>query len=312
MSTVTEQAPAKWKTYTLLPSMDVNAPVFVRISKDQRVRIDKLPKWSPFLKVTFQDTDGRNKTIRYKETANSIYQDIQIKEEGIPANEPFTTNERRAPEFRNGVLVTNKVFLQNYLDNYPANEVFYPEGKPAKINCPDVTFPTYKEYKKSDELKTNNEDFRLRTKAANKIAELELTAAQEMIARLLGVAFEVPKAIDGKTETEALDECIDILVSYLDGAELDGLNAILQDTETSQDKVVIMVNKLLSAGVVSFDEVAGQVSQMVNKKWVKVTDMPDGLEQSEKQRLFVDFLNSEAGAVQLSDLEKKVKKIDNP
>jgi len=47
------------RTFVLLPSMDVSAPVFVRISKDQRVRVDKLPIWEPYLKITFQGEDGK-------------------------------------------------------------------------------------------------------------------------------------------------------------------------------------------------------------------------------------------------------------
>lgn len=303
------------KTYVLLPSMDVNAPVFVRVNADERVRIDKLPKWAPHLRVTFQDgKDNKNKTIRYKQTATSIYQSEQIKpdKDNIPANEPFTANERRAVEFRNGVLMTKDALLQDYLDAYPANELF--DGL-----CPDVTVKAFREYKKNDELKINNLDFKLRTKAAMKIVELTLKEAQDMLIRLNGSFFEVPSVPSAITDekeieeatTQALIECQDMLVSFLDAAEIEGINAILQEEETVIDKTTIIVARLLAAGVISFTEGENQISRKgKGDAWVKMMDMQSDIEPSEKERLFVDFLNSEEGKVYLADLKKEVKKID--
>lgn len=295
------------KTYVLLPSMDVNAPVFVRISKDQRVRVDKLPIWEPYLKITFQGEDGKNKTIRYKQTASTIWQDQQTKVDGdnIPANEPFTPNERLARQFKNGVLVTKDVLLQNYLDAYPANEDF-------KGFCPDEPTKKFREYKKNDELKINNEDFKLRTRAAMKIVGLDLKGAQEMLIHLNGSFFEVPSATDGKTEEDALIEAQDMLVSFLDAAEVDGLNAILQEESSNINKTQVIVAKLLTANVISFTEVENQISKKAKGgKWVKLTDMPKDIEPDEKERLFIDFLNSEEGKVHLTDLQNEVKRIDN-
>lgn len=289
------------KTYVLLPIMDVNAPIFNRINKDQRVRIDKLPEWRPFLIMTFQGKDGKNVTIRYKQTANSIFQDQQIKD-GIPANQSWTTNELRALEFKNGVLITREQMAQKYLDAYPGNELF--EGL-----CPDVPVKIYKEYNKGDELKVSNEDFKLRTRAASKIVDLDLKEAQEMLIRLNGSFFEVPKAIDGKSEEDALIECQDLLVSFLDASEEAGLNAILQDENSPEDKTKVMVGKLLAAKIISFDE-GDEISKMSNGQWVKLMDMPKDTERSEKERLFIDFLNSKEGKVHFNDLNNEVKKID--
>ncbi len=290
-----------FKTYVLLPNMDVNAPVYTRINKEQRVRVDKLPKWCPFLRITFQDENGKNVTTRYKQTATTIIQSEQIKD-GIPANDPWTSNERKAMEFTNGVLVTKDKMAQSYLDQYPGNKNF-------KGFCPDIEQPVFEEYNKSSALKSENKDFKLRTNAASKIVELDLKGAQDMLLRLNGSFFEVPSAVDGKSEEDALIECQQLLVTFLDAAEEAGLNAIL-DEETQEDKVTIMLGKLLSAGIVSFDAVEGQVSKKIKNQWVKLSEMSSGIEVSEKQRLFVDFLNSDEGKMQLADLKKDEKKID--
>ena len=305
MST-TQSIVTPFRTFVLLPTMDVNAPVFTRINKDQRVRVDKLPEWVPYLKVTYQK-DGKNTTIRYKETATSIFQNVQIKDEGIPANEPFTTNERRAMVFRNGVLLTNNKMIHDYLDHYPGNENF-------DCNCPDIPSKIFKEHNKADELKTSNEDFKLRTKAAMKIVGLNLKQAQEMLIRLNGSFFEVPSTAGGQSEADALIECQELLVTFLDAAEKEGLDAILLDEakETTDDTTKILVGKLVNANIISFEESADQISKKSNGQWVKLMDMPGQIEVSEKERLLIDFLNSKEGKVHLKDLQNEVKKIDNP
>lgn len=304
MST-TEETAIPLKTYVLLPSMDVNAPVYTRINKDQRVRVDKLPIWTPYLKITYQK-DGKNITIRYKETATSIFLHEQIKDQGIPANDPFTENERRAMEFKNGVLVTGNKMIQDYLDNYPTNEA-------VKCICPSASVKTFKVYDKADELKSSNEDFKLRTKAAMKIVGLNLKQAQEMLIRLNGSFFEVPSTANGQSEANALVECQDLLVGFLDAAEKEGLDAILLDEEqeTAEDTTKILVGKLVNANVISFEESADQISKKSNGQWVKLMDMPGKIEVSEKERLLIDFLNSEEGKVHLTDLQNEVQKIDN-
>lgn len=303
MSTTETATPLK--VYVLLPSMDVNAPVYTRINKDQRVRVDKLPLWVPYLKITYQK-GGKNTTIRYKETATSIFLNEQIKDQGIPANDPFTENERRAMEFKNGVLATNNAMIQNYLDNYPANEA-------VECICPDIKAKVFKVYDKADELKSSNEDFKLRTKAASKIVGLNLKQAQEMLIRLNGSFFEVPSVEGGLTEENALIECQDLLVSFLDASEKEGLDAILLDEkeETAEDTTKILVGKLVNANVISFEESADQISKKSNGQWVKLMDMPGKIELPEQERLLIDFLNSEEGKVHLTDLQNELQKIDN-
>lgn len=294
---------SKFKTYVLLDALNVTAPVFVRINKEERLRVDKMPLWKPYLRVTFSDKDGKNKTIRYKKMATSIYQDVQIKEQGIPANDPFTEIERQSLVFRNGVFMTDVEFDQQYLDAYPGNEAF--EGK-----CQEVLVKAFKEYKESDDIKNANDDFKLRLQAGQKIIGLNLEEAQEMLIRLNGSFFEVPAANETMSEQEALEKCVQMLISFLDASEEAGLKAILQEEDTEEDTTTILVGKLLAANLLSFETEGEVKKKSSNGKFVKIADSAPGLDAEEKQRMFVDFLNSEDGKAHLTDLQNTLKKID--
>lgn len=65
---------AEFKTYVLLDHMNPsNTSIYRRINKNQRQLMNKLPKYRPYMQVTFTDKDGNNKTIRYKSTTNEIH-----------------------------------------------------------------------------------------------------------------------------------------------------------------------------------------------------------------------------------------------
>ena len=122
------------KTYILLEHTNSSANVYVQVNKDQRVRLLKRPIDHAYGQITFTDRDGKNRTIRYKSQTDEIYQDKQIKELMIPANEKFTQSERDALCFRDGVLITDIPTTQNYLDTSPQHEDFWlpekdPQGK---------------------------------------------------------------------------------------------------------------------------------------------------------------------------------------
>lgn len=283
------------KVYVLNEAMSPDAPIYQRINKDQRQRINKLPWYVPYLQVTFTGEDNKNYTIRYKQNANTIYQDEQIKA-NIPANTPFTSNERKGLAFRNGVLTTKDPMAIMYLDAYPANEKF-------KGSCADITKPEYKEYNKVGEAKIGNEAFKKRVKAANKIATLNDEDAKELLIRLNGSFFEVPFDTDEKME---------MLINYLDNAESEGLDLILQgDNELNEDvKATILIGKLLLNNLISFDEIEGQVAKKdAAGKWVAVKSISaDTLE--EKKRLFSDYILSNKGEDLLNDLSDSITEFE--
>ena len=298
------------KTYVLLESMDSHAPIYQTTADNKRVQIKKIPYWRPYLRITYQNEDGKSKTIRYKSSAtdaegNSVLdQREQIDKLKIEANEPFTKTERRDLEFRNGILVTNKLISQDYLDMYPAIESF-------KGFCDDVQQPVYKLLDEALENKIKNKDMRKRIKAANKVIDMDLESATELLIRLNGSFFETPKE---------LDECQNLLMEFIDDAEEEGLDAVLQkDSEINiDDQTTVLIGKLINQGVLSFDAVEGKISKKdKDDKWITVRDMSSEYSMDERKRLFSDFLNSNAGKNLKDDLEKDLileekKKVGKP
>lgn len=281
------------KTYVLVERLAPSAPIYQRINAEQRVRIDKLPKYEPFLKVTYRNKDGINETIRYKHQAQSIYLKDQIEKEKIEANEPFTQSERNERLFRNGVKVTDNVLMQQYLDAYPGNEKF-------KGYCADVPLPEFRELDRAAEIKTTNEEFKKRVKAASLISDLDLKGMQDMLIRLNG-GFFLPPDDEG--------EALSMLVSFLDNAEEEGLDAILKDNKslTVDDEMTVFLGNLLKEKVISFEAEKNQVSKMINGKWVAIKEIPDELDAEERKRLFAEFLISDNGKLTKDDLQKSLK-----
>lgn len=297
------------KTYVMLDSMDASAPIYQTMQGGKRSLIRKRPFYRPLLQVTFTGEDGKNKTIRYKKNSNSIFQDEQIKE-GILANDRFTSSERNDPYFRHGTLTTNLPQLQTFLENHPENEGF------SGI-CDGVT-KAFKLMDKAVEAKVTNSDLKRRAKAAVKIFDLDLPSAQEMLIRLNGSYFKTPSPDDytGTAEEKvasATAECQNMLISFLDDSEEEGVDAILKENEelNVDEKTTVLIGKLLNADLLSFSATEGKISKKDKSgKWIEVRDMSNDYSMDEKKRLFSDFLNSDAGKNLKEDLENDLKGLD--
>lgn len=282
------------KTFVLLDHLDTNAPIYQRVDKDTRVKLKKIPVFSAYLQLTFTDKEGKNRTIRYKENANSIYQDEQIKL-GILANERFTTPERKARMFSNGVLHTNKPLLYEFLSTTPENEKF--EG------ISDVK-PAFKEYIQGEVIKSKNADFMKRLDVGMKIKSLNLQQAHDLLIRINGSFFTLPTT---------LEEAQNHLVAFMDETDEDGLDQILkgEDELTADEKATIVVGNAIAAGILSFNAVEGQVSKIKNGKTVKLKDLPKDFSQGEKEKYFADFLTTSEGVSLFNDLVKDLEKLDS-
>jgi len=286
-----------YKTFVLLPHMDATAPIFQQVQEGQRIRLTRIPRHRPHLQVTFTNEEGKNRTLRYKSNSDKIWQDEQIKD-GILANDKFTTNERNDPYFRNGVKVTNKPTLIKFLLAHPENEGF-------KGICDDVREPTFKMVDKTGDIKTKNDEFNRRVDAAVKIKNLtELKDAQDLLIRLNGTWFTTPND---------LSECKDLLIDFLDNAEMAGLEAILkEDKDLNQDeKTYLLIGKLVNSGKLSFNEVEGKISKKDRDgKWIDLRDMATSYSLEERTRLFSDWLNTSDGSLLKTDLENDAKEIE--
>lgn len=279
------------KTYVLLDHLAPTAPIYVQVNATERMRIDKLPLWKPFLQYTFYDKkDEKNKTIRLKLNSNTPYQDVQIKDENIPANERFSDAERDAARFVNGVCITSNEVVQKFLEICPHFEGFIG-------TCDAVLRPAFKLHDASIEVKNENNNFKRRLQAANKIAALELNDAKDLLIRIFGSQYEVP------TEIES---CQNALVDFMDGSD-EAIDEILKEDTTIDDEIRVIVAKLMRAGKVSFDAVPDQVAFNKAGQWVALKQISNEYSQAARENYFAEFLGSPSGRLVLNDLRAEVE-----
>lgn len=284
------------KTYELLPVMDANAPVYQSLPDGKREQIKKIPFHRPTLRQTFQGEDGKNKTIRFKETCETIDQNKQILDEKIPANEPFTQAERDALVFRFATLTTDNITAQEYLEAHP-EFIGFKGKRPAEIR--------EARYKLVDEVKdaeTENDFIWKQTDALIKIRQLGLEDLQALMIRLNGFAFKTPTTIK---------DCQNELARFINDAEETDLDNILKDesSTTVDEKTTILIGKLINADILSFDAVQGNISKKdKDGKWINIRSLSNEYSLEERMRLFSDFLNTEDGKPLRLDLEGSLKK----
>lgn len=292
------QTPFKPKIYQLLEHTKPSAPIFQRVNKDQRLRIDKRPNDAAYLKQTFTTQDGKNRTARLKLNCDTIWQDEQIKPEvGIGANEPFTTQERKAVEFINEICIARVPIVAEYLESIPQFEGW----KKKNPNGFSEETALYKLLDKDSEAKASNEDIKKRIKAASKVADLtELKEAQDLIIRLNGTHFTPP---------EDLVAVQNLLFDFVDDADDAMLDAVLKSEKdiTQDEKVNVLITRAVNEKKLSFSEVPNQVARKVGNKWVNVKEISNEHSLEERTRYFAEFLTSDSGKLLLADIEKDVK-----
>lgn len=301
---------AKLKTYVLLDHLKPTAQIYQQINKDQRVQLNTLPQWQPYLQMTFLDDadevldydpksktfgqkiknekKGENRTIRLKLNSNTPYQDEQIEKEKIPANTKYSQLEYDACKFRHNTISTINPAVQRYLEVYPGFEGF-------KGYCEEIPRVQYKLYDKNVEIKSENEGFKKRLKAANKIAELELGEAQDLLIKIFGSFYTLP---------ETLEAAQNALVNFMDEGD-EAMEEILKEDTTIDDEVQILMGRLVSKGVLSFDAVEGHVAKKKGSEWINLKAISNEYTPLERQRLFSEFLTSPAGKLLLDDLKKE-------
>lgn len=288
------------KVYELLPSMDADAPIYQTLPNNQREQIRKIPRHRPYLQVTFQDENGVSKTIRYKAGSNHISLKEQMEVDKIDANAKFTQTERDNLWFKFGILATDKKNLQDFLEAHPEFETF-------KGSCDDVKKPCYRLVNKAADSKTKNLETKKRVMAASKIYTFDLDEARAMLIKINGAYFDTPNTGDAESD---LAECQNMLTDFLDDTNEAGLDAILKEeaTDTVDEKVTILIGKLINAGEVSFDVQADAiVKKGKDGAWIKMRDISSTqYTPEERMRLFSDFLNTEDGKILKTDLEKQL------
>lgn len=281
------------KEYVLLPHHHPTAPIFMQVGPSEMVRIDTLSKWMPYLQYTIVTPEGKSRTARFKIGANSIWLDEQIAN-GIPANAKFTQRERDLMKFRYGRLRTGIPIAKEFLDNSPQMKGF--EGTSV-----DNIKPSFEAYSKATQQKELNSSFKTMLKAGNIIAKYNLKQAQEMLIRIQGSFVPVP---------DNVEECQNELAELVD-SNPDALKEVLKSEKdrTADDETNLMIGKLVHSGILSFEHEAGAISKKFGEEWKTVKEI-GGEDPEERQRLFVEFLNSDAGQALLSDLKNDLRKVE--
>jgi hypothetical protein len=286
---------ADLKIYALLEHLNPTAPIYIRVSKDKRVRIDKIPQHQPYLRITVSDKEGNNKVLRLKLNSNTIDQSEQVKA-GIPANEPFTMAERNAVKFRNGILATNRPIVQKFLEAHAEMEGF--DGLSDSVKQ-----PMYKLLDKAAEVKATNAAFKKSLKAANLIAEMDVKTGQETLIRVYGTHY-VPPA--------KLDEIQNALVEYMESSD-SALDEILKGEEliTVDEEIKVILGKLLAAKEISYDAVPDQISKNKNGNWVPLKFISSkDYDTAQRERMFMEFLQTRQGSLVLADLSSMADNLE--
>lgn len=275
-----------FKQYVLMEHMlPSNKNIHVRVNKQQRQAQDKLPTYRPYLQVTYTDKDGKNVTIRYKANANSIFLDQQIKD-GIPANAKFTTQDYRDPEFTNNVLSTDNVNLQNYLEAYPGYNKF--TGKSNSV-------PRH-EYMLVDKLadtKDLNKTIKRRLEAGARIFKLKLEETKDLLYAIYGTAY-VP------SEEVELNHAA--LINFLDETD-EAIDIILKADYSVDDEVKILIGRMTTMELLSFDIIPNQVAKKIAGEWKDIKFISNDYSSEERVRLFSEFLLTDAGELLYNDLK---------
>lgn len=293
-----QQAGAKsapvMKTYMLLAHTKPTAPIVYQVSPTEAVKLDKLKMHRAYLTSTFMDATGENRTIRLKLNSKSIFLDEQIKA-GIPANAKFTQAERNAVTFHYEMLNTNNPVVQAYLEASPQMDGFAGEA-------PNGEQPLYKLYNRGEEIKTANNEFKLRLKAANKIAGIKtLEEAKELLYKLNGSFYEAPNDLE-----EAQNE----LIAYLDNEDNpNSVREILASGSSVDEEARITIAKAIEAKIISFDAIPNFICQWKQNQWYPVKEV-NSTEYTPEQRLdyFVEFLTSETGRLLYDDIKARLEK----
>lgn len=292
----------KVKKYVLLKHTEPTANVFIQVSQTQRQRIGSRKHDAPFLQITRMGRDGVNRTIRLKLNCNTIFQDEQIKQHNIPANERFSDRERKAVEFKHGILITKNPVVMKFLDEHPQNEAFWVADKDGNIGyCDSIEGPLFKELNETAIIKNENAEIKKRVEAANRILGLkDVKKLQNLQIRLNGRHF-TPSSDQETLENQ--------LMEWLDDADMDGVNEVLKVKISKDEEVFMLVSNCISEKIISFDENPKAVIKFISGgKTAELKDMPEDVALEEKHKLFCDFLMSKSGEAVYEDLKLALKK----
>jgi hypothetical protein len=232
--------------------------------------------------------------LRLKLNCDSIYQDEQIKEFNIPANEKFSRAEYASVRFVNGVLTTGIPIVQQFLESHPQFVEFDGISGEGLKKCFKVDDTPAK-------IKSANRGFKQKVSAGVIISKCNLSEAQSLLKLINGSASDVPNDIDeAQLEladlVERSDEALNKVLSYGDSG---GFN--------DDDEVKLLIARLLEQKKLSFDVVTDFVCKRRDDTWIPVKQVSSDMAYDARVQIFADFLLSKNGVLLRDDLEEMVE-----
>lgn len=283
------------KTYVLLDALDIDGSFYQQLGNGQRSQLRKIPLHRPYLEVPLQTKDGEAKVLRFKEHSNFIYKNDQWEKEKIDANAKFTQKEYDLPKFKNGVLTTNKKNLQDFLESHPEYLGF--EGF-----CDYVAKPCYKLLDKSAEAKLKSLDIKKRIEAGKRIYDMSLQEIQDLMIRINGRHFAPPADIE---------DCQIQMMTFIEDTNDEGLKEIMNGEATIDQKVLILISRLINAGSLQFDDNGDIKRKIKTGDFTTVRNISSEYDLDQRISYFSDFLNTEDGKLLKTELESDLQEIDN-
>lgn len=283
------------KKYVLSDAIKSTAAIYVKTSENvtDGIRLTTPKRVTLHLAHVFTDKAGKQKKTRYKQGASSgIWQDKQIKDDNIPANDKFSDDERRDLQFVNGLLIAEESdelkvsFLDK--DNNPQHEEF--TGR----NRNGIT-PVYRELDENALIDSENDFLLMTSQALTKIMAMERPEVAALLAMFYGSSFPIP---------EKVKECRNIACKALESNE-QRLKMVINGEWGIDGKITILLSKALNKNVLSFETKPDYVQVKKNGEWIDVKMIvADTFEQ--REILFRQYLATEAGELLRNDLEAMV------
>lgn len=284
-----------FKKYVLADAVKSTAQIFLGENDNEKAfRLDTPRKVNLYLRHRFADKSGKRKITRFKLGANSIDQAEQIKSDMIPANEPFTVDERGALQIVNGVLIVEDGddFTQEFLS---------PDNNPQRVDFTgrDRGGVTGILQELDEEAMADEEnDFIFKTSdAMQKIKGMSDDELAAHVALIFGSSYPVP------TRTKDRQN---LLLKSLEGSE-ERVDMILNSKINKDDEVTILLSKAINQGVIAFDLKANYVSIKRGDQWQDAKMISsEQYNYDEREILFRQHLASPEGELLRKDIEKSV------
>lgn len=291
---MSEVLETQYKKYVLIDAIKSTAKYYQKVRGEQGdgIRLDTPRRVPIHLQHTIRHKTLGQKTIRYKQGVQTIFQDEQVDKFKIPANDKFSDDERRALQFVNGVLVVDGEQEIKFLsaEFNPQREDF------TGVRIGQIT-PLFKELDEAAEEQEENLFLKNTATALVKIMEMDKAEVSALLSLFYGASYVAPTSLKAAQNVAAKalennDDRLKMVNEWGSNKDVDS-------------EIIILLNKAIQKGIISFDLHDNQVSLLKNNEWRDVK-MIAGDTYEEREILFRQYLTTEQGELLKKDIESLV------